>query len=36
MFNKEELDNLLVKIGSKIKKQIKIYMIGGVLSLLRD
>jgi len=29
MFNKEELDNLLVKIGSKIKKQIKIYMIGG-------
>ncbi len=29
MFNKEELENLLVKIGSKIKKQIKIYMIGG-------
>ena len=29
MFDKEELDNLLVKIGSKIKKQIKIYMIGG-------
>ncbi len=29
MFNKEELENLLVKISSKIKKQIKIYMIGG-------
>jgi len=29
MFNKEELDNLLVKIGSKIDKQIKIYLIGG-------
>ncbi|MEK6850173.1 MAG: hypothetical protein AABX85_01210 [Nanoarchaeota archaeon] len=29
MFNKDELENLLVNIGSKVKKQIKIYMIGG-------
>lgn len=29
MFNKNELDGLLVKVGSKIEKPIKIYMIGG-------
>ena len=29
MFNKEELDNLLAKIGDKINKKIRIYMIGG-------
>ena len=29
MFNKNELDGLLVKAGSKIEKPIKIYMIGG-------
>lgn len=29
MFNKEELDSLLVKIGAKVNKQIKIYLIGG-------
>ena len=29
MFNKEELNEWLVKVGSKIEKPLKIYMIGG-------
>ncbi len=29
MFNKEELDQLLVNVGSKIEKPLSIYMIGG-------
>lgn len=29
MFNREELDNLLARVGSMISKPIKIYMIGG-------
>ena len=29
MFTKQELEELLVKVGERVKKQIKIYMIGG-------